>query len=364
MSIRLIDVVNALPDKPWNMQQLSYNPNITMADVEANPQYQWDASNMCFGLTIDDILTSPITHTFCYLGNSFHITLKHILDNPTIPWNYETISYNPNITMADVLDHPTLPWNYNRLSANPAITLDDILQHPELEWDLSGLSGNPNITFQYVLTHHPGDGNYFTLLNPSIAGAARRGDNAGIYTYSFRLATNWDWITLNRRLKLEITDVLNNPTLPWYYDCLSENSSFTLQDMTDHPAIKWNLKYASNNPSITLRDMLTYPISTWNWLDVSYNANIGIQDVIDHPELPWNYEMLALRFVTLQDILDAPDAPCGLPQLANYEVLSRSWFDYIILDPIAQKRQGARTGVFKQELFARTVGVDEDAADS
>jgi len=53
--IRLIDVVELFPNKPWDYIWLSKNPNITFQDV---------------------------------------------LENPELPWNYDTLSKNPNITMA------------------------------------------------------------------------------------------------------------------------------------------------------------------------------------------------------------------------------------------------------------------------
>jgi len=37
-----MDIVKANPDKPWNWYYLSENPNITMDIVEANPDKPWN----------------------------------------------------------------------------------------------------------------------------------------------------------------------------------------------------------------------------------------------------------------------------------------------------------------------------------
>jgi hypothetical protein len=40
--MRLIDLINMFPDKPWNWKSLSRNPNITMKDVINHPDKPWN----------------------------------------------------------------------------------------------------------------------------------------------------------------------------------------------------------------------------------------------------------------------------------------------------------------------------------
>ena len=66
--------INDNPDKNWNWEEISRNPNITM---------------------------------------------KFINDNPDKPWEWYFISENPNITMKDILDNPDKPWNWYCISRKP-----------------------------------------------------------------------------------------------------------------------------------------------------------------------------------------------------------------------------------------------------
>ena len=68
-----MDIVEANPDKPWDWDGLSANPNITMDIVEANPDK---------------------------------------------PWDWDGLSANPNITMDIVEAKIDKPWNWYGLSSN------------------------------------------------------------------------------------------------------------------------------------------------------------------------------------------------------------------------------------------------------
>ena len=110
----LIRILEAFPEKPWNWEKLSRNPNITMEFV------------------------------------------SHHLDKPWI-WKY--LSSNPGIKMEDISQHMDKPWNWLYLSINPNITMEDVLNHPEIRWNWILLSRNPNITMEFISQH----------LNPSLS---------------------------------------------------------------------------------------------------------------------------------------------------------------------------------------------------
>ena len=92
-----MDFINDNPDKPWNWDSISSNPNITM---------------------------------------------KFINDNPNKPWDWKFISRNPNIRMRDILDNPNKPWNWYCISRNPNITMDFINTNPDKPWDWYEISLN------------------------------------------------------------------------------------------------------------------------------------------------------------------------------------------------------------------------------
>ena len=70
-SNELIKLLETFPDKPWNWNFLSQNPNITWDIVKANQDK---------------------------------------------PWNWNVLSWNPNITWDIVKANPDKPWNWYGLS--------------------------------------------------------------------------------------------------------------------------------------------------------------------------------------------------------------------------------------------------------
>ena len=72
-------------------------------------------------------------------------TLKYwsfIQENPGKPWNWRSISSNPNITWDIIKENPDKPWDYCGLSKNPNITMDIIKDNPGKPWDWERISSN------------------------------------------------------------------------------------------------------------------------------------------------------------------------------------------------------------------------------
>ena len=70
---QLLKLLQLFPDKPWDYDYLSENPNITWEIIQKNPDK---------------------------------------------PWNYNYLSRNPNITWDIIQQNQDKPWNYNYLSRN------------------------------------------------------------------------------------------------------------------------------------------------------------------------------------------------------------------------------------------------------
>jgi hypothetical protein len=62
--------------------------------------------------------------------------------NPEKPWNYESLSENPNITWEIVDANPQIPWDFHLLSMNPNISFDVVEQNPQIPWSYHNLSVN------------------------------------------------------------------------------------------------------------------------------------------------------------------------------------------------------------------------------
>ena len=56
-----------------------------------------------------------------------NISWKIVKDNPDKPWNWYHLSYNPNITLQYVKENPDKNWDWEWLSENPNIIATDIL---------------------------------------------------------------------------------------------------------------------------------------------------------------------------------------------------------------------------------------------
>ena len=85
------------PDKNWNWDYISRNPNITTKIILDNPDINWN---------------------WCFISLNPNITMKFILDNPDKKWNWYYVSENPNITIKFILDNPDKDWNWSNISCN------------------------------------------------------------------------------------------------------------------------------------------------------------------------------------------------------------------------------------------------------
>ena len=94
---RFMEIIEAHPDKPWDWEGISCNPNLTLEFIEAHSEK---------------------------------------------PWNWHGISRNPNITMEFIEAHPEKPWNWYGISRNPNLTMEYIEAHPEMPWNWFGISWN------------------------------------------------------------------------------------------------------------------------------------------------------------------------------------------------------------------------------
>ena len=59
---------------------------------------------------------------------------------PKKPWNWCSISSNPNTTIEIIEKYPDKVWDWNLISCNPNITLEYIEKYPEKPWDWNMIS--------------------------------------------------------------------------------------------------------------------------------------------------------------------------------------------------------------------------------
>jgi hypothetical protein len=71
------------------------------------------------------------------------ISIKDVRENRMLPWDWGSLSYNPNIDIDFVIERNER-WNWFALSGNPGITMRDILRYPNESWNPHAVSWNPN----------------------------------------------------------------------------------------------------------------------------------------------------------------------------------------------------------------------------
>ncbi len=109
-----MEIIEANPDKPWNWDVFSCNPNITMEIIKANPDNPWD---------------------WWMLSHNPNVTMEIIEANPDKPWDWHGISYNSNLTMEFINAKPNKQWAWNWITCNRTITMEFISKNPDKPWN-------------------------------------------------------------------------------------------------------------------------------------------------------------------------------------------------------------------------------------
>ena len=84
--LELIKLIEKYPEKNWDWNNISSNPNLPIDYIEKHPEKDWN-------------------------------------------WDY--ISFNPNFTMEDIEKYSEKPWNWSEISANPNVTMEYIEKYPK-----------------------------------------------------------------------------------------------------------------------------------------------------------------------------------------------------------------------------------------
>ena len=67
------------------------------------------------------------------------------MKNQDYPWEWSSISINPNTTWKIIQENPDKPWDWYYISRNPNITLKIIKENADKPWDWNYISSNPMV---------------------------------------------------------------------------------------------------------------------------------------------------------------------------------------------------------------------------
>ena len=216
-----------------------------------------------------------------------HEWLLGQLQNPNIPWNWWTLSSNPNITWNIIQAFPDKKWDWYSVSCNENITLEIVTANPDKPWSSNGLTYNPNLTWEFVKTHPE--------LKWNIIGLSEH----KCVTWDIVQANphmGWIWYTLSHNPNITWEIIEANPDKPWCWWNLSSKLDITWEKIINNLDKKWDWTQVSANKNITL-DIINANISNSKYplcnVGLSKNPNITPAFVKAHPNQKWYYKELS-----------------------------------------------------------------------
>ena len=285
------DFISSRPELPWDFEGLCENPNMTFSMLYTFYKLKDDEDdgyileNLKYILTDNqpeikrfhginqllssnrnitiDLIKTRLNYPWCWFILSQHINLDDIMKNPSLPWEWDGLSFRRDITLNFVKrfntlkpmpitinyhfeysvdinniinEFPHLPYKWYIISHNPSITWDIIVSNPNRQWDWYWLSTNPNVTWEVV------------TANPN---------------------KNWNWSGLSSNPNVNWDIVKTHLNNDWNWDYLSENPSMTWDIITTNSDMPWQWEHVSLNPNITWKIVYENANKPWDIMNVA-----------------------------------------------------------------------------------------------
>ena len=164
-----IDIIEKYKDIKWNWIGISDNiKNLSMANYIKYIEY-WDHNLLSKNIDFKIFDKFPDKNwNFVYLSENENLDIEIIRKHLIKKWAWYFISKHDNITIDIIKKYIYLPWYWEQISSNKNINIEFVKENLNKNWDIHNLSANPNITM-YDIKH-----NNFNwdmngiLLNPNI----------------------------------------------------------------------------------------------------------------------------------------------------------------------------------------------------
>ncbi len=133
------------------LDELSFNPNLTIDIIEKYDNINWDwdgISGNIKKLSLDDYIRyiEFWDHSLLSINIDFKIFDKY----PNQKWNYIYLSENDNLDIDIIIKHLNKKWNWSFISKHNNITIDIIKKYPNLPWCWEQISSNKNINISFI----------------------------------------------------------------------------------------------------------------------------------------------------------------------------------------------------------------------
>jgi len=290
----LLCLLYMFPDKPWDWNQVSTNPNIKCIFNIENPGVNHK---------VYSVYRKCIRHDY-----SSHTNIRW--------WGIENIR---EINSIDELLTHIKKFNLMELSRNPDITWDIVQSHPEIEWDNNFLQMNPNIIHDVVLGNPSHNWNptvlYYVGLIPSEEFNKRincSGTNFEWEVIKIDSKINWGNLYLGIEPKISFSNIQSNPyILSKYSRFLQQSVNITWDDIESNSGmlgVDWDFTRLSRNPHITPQIVLEHLEQAWDWYELSRNQSTTTELVMATIDLDWDWKYLSARWdVSWKLITSFPD---------------------------------------------------------
>lgn len=277
MTNELVKIFKSNMDKPWNLFNLTCNPNISLDLICEFKTFPWD---------IQDIYSNPET-----ISNNVDELLRNNNINVELYtyWDWHAISQHPRITMEFIELHKHRLWFCTSISCNPNLTLEIVKKYEPRNWSWRSISCNENITWDIISTNKKLPWDWVGIaMNPNITWEIIQ-DNLELSSFSSN--ARWPWFVVVQNPNITLDNIENRPDILLDWPYLSYNTNITGEFIMKHEHEQWFWDAVCRNPNITLEDIEMFLSSRipFSWHEISCNPNLTLDFINKHHDKPWNW---------------------------------------------------------------------------
>lgn len=278
-NIPLLDILSHF-ELPWNSRELS--DRITdLHFVFTHLDFDWNWESLDKKFSVDEFLAEYKQHPDIYFfdfedfSNNKSLTVKFILEHEETDWNYRIIS--KNIDLSEIQNNPNFEWKWEDVSDNKSLTSEFILSHLDEKWNWEKIFQNPNIDYD--------------ILADSKIDLSRELKN------SFEKDLYYPIVAKNVTSKFikKYKDIFLQRKDVEIFDAIHRNGRLTLEDIKEDPDLIVSYQYFSENPNLTIEYLIANKDEKWNFSLLSRNKAFKMKDIIKGiiNGIKWDYTGLS-----------------------------------------------------------------------
>ncbi len=195
------------------------------------------------------------------ISGSKFVTLEHVKNNISLPWDWYSLSKNPSIKLEEILETKNIyPWVWDSVSSRDDITYEIANNHPEIQQCKVVLRLNAYYNISMI------QGNHFKKSLDIIETCVQ-------------------FKRLSQKHNIQLDYIEANIDKMWDWNELSHNKNLTDEFIDKYIDKNWNITELSYviSPAILRK----YPFRGWNYINLQLNPNITI-DCIPETKMLWD----------------------------------------------------------------------------